>query len=140
MAKTDDLDFAALAAGVVSAYVANNSAPMAELPAIFEAVHSGLLRIASGGGEASPGNAEPLVPAVSIRKSVTSDHLICLDDGRTFRSLKRHLRTLGMTPDQYRAKWNLPADYPMVAPNYTASRSALAKSFGFGQRRTKTES
>jgi predicted transcriptional regulator len=77
----------------------------------------------------------PLTAAVSVRKSITPDHLICLDDGKKFKSLKRHLGSLGMTPDQYRAKWNLPGDYPMVAPNYAAARSALAKGMGLGQKR-----
>ena len=76
-------------------------------------------------------------PAVSVRKSVTPDYLICLDDGRRFKSLRRHLATLGMTPEQYRVKWSLPSDYPMVAPNYAAQRSALAKSLGLGQLRQR---
>ena len=80
---------------------------------------------------------EPKQPAVSIRKSITPDYLICLEDGKKFKSLKRHLGTLGLTPDQYRAKWNLPADYPVVAPNYAATRSALAKAIGLGQMGAK---
>jgi predicted transcriptional regulator len=85
----------------------------------------------------APNAAEPAAPtaAVTIRKSVTPDYLICLDDGRKFKSLRRHLTVLGMTPEQYRAKWNLPNDYPMVAPNYAAQRSALAKKIGLGQFR-----
>jgi predicted transcriptional regulator len=79
----------------------------------------------------------PVTPAVSVRKSITPDHLVCLDDGKKFKSLKRHLGSLGMTPDQYRAKWNLLADYPMVAPNYAAARSALAKGMGLGNMRRK---
>ena len=79
--------------------------------------------------------AIPLTAAVSVRKSITPDHLVCLDDGKKFKSLKRRLGSLGMTPDQYRAKWNLPGDYPMVAPNYAAARSALAKGMGLGQKR-----
>jgi predicted transcriptional regulator len=100
-------------------------------------VHSALVKIADGAGAAATPEPEVLTPAVSIRKSMSPDHLICLDDGRRFKSLKRHLATLGMTPDQYRAKWNLPADYPMVAPNYAAARSALAKNMGLGQKRRK---
>ena len=79
--------------------------------------------------------AEKQEPAVSIRKSITPDYLVCLDDGKKFKSLRRHLATLGLTPDQYRVKWNLPADYPMVAPNYAAQRSELAKKSGLGQMR-----
>ena len=88
-------------------------------------------------GEAFP-EAEALVPAVPIRKSITPGFLICLDDGKKFKSLKRHLASHGMTPDQYRAKWNLPKDYPMTAPDYAAKRSVLAKSIGLGQRRKDT--
>jgi predicted transcriptional regulator len=89
-----------------------------------------------------PGNRPPATrdvngPAVSIRKSVTSDYLICLDDGKAYKSLRRHLALLGMTPEQYRAKWGLPLTYPMVAANYAAKRSTMAKSFGFGQNRRK---
>ena len=114
----------------------NNSIPVAELPSLISSVHSALVKLAGDGGGAV---AEPevLTPAVPIRKSMSPDHLICLDDGRRFKSLKRHLATLGMTPDQYRTKWNLPADYPMVAPNYAAARSALAKNMGLGQKRRK---
>ena len=91
------------------------------------------------GGVAVPVATEPevLTPAVPVRKSITPDYLVCLDDGRKFKSLKRHLASLGMTPDQYRAKWNLPADYPMVASNYAATRSALAKKIGLGQNRKR---
>jgi predicted transcriptional regulator len=83
-------------------------------------------------------NLEALVPAVSIRKSITPEFLICLDDGKKFKSLRRHLSTLGMTPDQYRTKWGLPESYPMVAPEYAATRSALAKKIGLGQVRKDT--
>ena len=85
----------------------------------------------------APSEPEVLTPAVPVRKSITPDYLVCLDDGRKFKSLKRHLASLGMTPDQYRAKWNLPADYPMVASNYAATRSALAKKIGLGQNRKR---
>src|SRR5277367_6182613 len=120
-----------------TAFVANNSVPVAELPGLISSVHSALVKIADGAAAATTPEPEVLTPAVSIRKSMSPDHLICLDDGRRFKSLKRHLATLGMTPDQYRAKWNLPADYPMVAPNYAAARSALAKNMGLGQKRRK---
>ena len=135
--NSDSLDFVALSAEVVAAFVSNNSVPVAELPALISSVHAGLMRIASGAAAPAAQASEALAPAVPIRKSITPDHIICLDDGRRFKSLKRHLAILGMTPDQYRAKWNLPPDYPMVAANYAASRSALAKKIGLGQKRGK---
>jgi predicted transcriptional regulator len=94
------------------------------------------MRVSSGAAVAAP--AEPLKPAVPIKRSITPEYLVCLEDGKKFKSLKRHLRTqYRMTPDQYRAKWNLPADYPMVAPNYAAARSQLAKQMGLGQQRRR---
>ena len=96
-------------------------------------MHAAVKRLADG-REVAPATIDPPTPAVSICRSVTPDYLICLDDGRKFKSLRRHLATLGMTPEQYRAKWSLPSDYPMVAPNYAAQRSALAKNIGFGLR------
>jgi predicted transcriptional regulator len=123
-----------LAAQIVAAFVANNSLPIAELPGLIDATHAALDRLASGSVDMAS-QVEKKEPAVSIRKSLTPDFLICLDDGRKFKSLRRHLATLGMTPDQYRAKWGLPADYPMVAPNYAAARSQLAKQSGLGQIR-----
>ena len=135
--NSGSLDFVALSAEVVSAFVSNNSVPVAELPGLISSVHAGLVRIASGTAASAPQASESLTPAVSVRKSISPDYLICLDDGRKFKSLKRHLAILGMTPDQYRAKWSLPADYPMVASNYAASRSALAKKIGLGQKRGK---
>src|SRR5579863_7518714 len=109
-----------LAGNIVSAFVSHNSVPSADLPALIQSVHGTLTRLSSGA--VSPTTAEPeaSAPAVSIRKSITPEFLTCLDDGRKFKSLKRHLMTLGMTPEQYRAKWKLPHDYPMVAPNYAA--------------------
>jgi predicted transcriptional regulator len=121
-----------LAAEILTAFVANNSVPRAALAALFEGLHSALKRLVDGG--VAPAVIETPEPAVSIRKSVTPDYLICLDDGRKFRTLRRHLAGLGMTPEQYRQKWSLSADYPMVAPNYAAQRSALAKNIGFGLR------
>ena len=106
-----------------------------QLPALFEALHASLKRLTDG--EVAPPVVEPPTPAVPIRKSVTPDYLICLEDGRKFKSMRRHLAILGMTPEQYRAKWSLPSDYPMVAPNYAAQRSALAKSLGLGQLRQR---
>src|SRR5215208_5853416 len=123
-----------LAAEIVSAFVSNNSVPVTELPALISNVHAALTKVASGSTQ-QPAE-EPKPPAVPIKKSVQPDYIVCLDDGRQFKSLKRHLRTVyGLTPEQYRAKWGLPADYPMTAPNYAAARSELAKQFGLGARR-----
>ena len=131
------LDSVSLAAEIVAAFVANNHVQVSELPNLLASVHGALAKIA--GGKTTPETQEPatLTPAVSVRKSISPDRLICLDDGKKFKSLKRHLRSLGMTPDQYRTKWNLPGDYPMVAPNYASQRSALAKKIGLGQDRRK---
>jgi predicted transcriptional regulator len=123
-----------LAAEIVAAFVANNSLPISELPALIHSVHAALTGVASGSANAAP-PVEKKEPAVSIRKSITPDYLVCLDDGKKFKSLRRHLATLGLTPDEYRAKWGLAADYPMVAPNYAAQRSELAKRSGLGQLR-----
>ena len=126
-------DFLALASDVIAAYVSNNSVSRSDLPALIERVYSAISECASGAS--SPAKVE-LVPAISIKKSIAPDFIVCLEDGKKFKSLKRHLRTsYGMTPEDYRAKWNLPSDYPMVAPNYAASRSALAKKMGLGQVR-----
>jgi len=123
--------------GIVSAFVAHNSLPSAELPALIQSVHAVLEKIVSGAF--TPNAPEPAVAAavaaVSVRKSITPDYLVCLDDGLKFKSLRRHLTALGMTPDEYRARWKLPADYPMVAPNYAAERSELAKQSGLGHLR-----
>ncbi len=122
-----------LTADIVSAYVSNNTVSSAEIPALISQVYSALMRVSNGAVGAAL--AEPLKPAVSIKRSITPEYLVCLEDGKKFKSLKRHLRTqYQMTPDQYRAKWNLPADYPMVAPNYAAARSQLAKQMGLGQQ------
>lgn len=120
-----------LAADIVSAYVSNNSVASSDLPALIGEVHGALMRVAGGAVEAP---VEAPKPAVPIKKSVTPDFIICLEDGKKFKSLKRHLRTqYNMTPEQYREKWGLPADYPMVAPNYAAQRSAFAKKIGLGR-------
>ena len=121
-------------AEIVAAFVSNNSVPRNELAALFETVHSAVKGL-SGEAKPLPPVLEAPTPAVSVRKSITPDFLICLDDGLKFKSLKRHLSVLGLTPEQYRAKWNLPSDYPMVAPNYAAQRSALAINIGLGQKR-----
>lgn len=129
------VDYIELAADIVSAFVSNNSVPVTELPALIASVHSTLGRLSN---VATEEKAEALTPAVSVKRSVTPDYVICLEDGKKFKSLKRHLRTrYEMTPDQYRAKWSLPSDYPMVAPNYAAARSELAKNMGLGQQRRK---
>jgi predicted transcriptional regulator len=120
---------------IVSAFVSHNSLPAADLPALMQSVHAALVKIVRD--EAPPAQPVIATPATSIRKSITPDYLVCLDDGRRFKSLKRHLTQLGMTPDQYRKKWNLPADYPMVAANYAAQRSQLAKQIGLGQIRNR---
>ncbi len=124
-----------LAADIVSAYVSNNSVPLAELPSLIRDVHSALMRVTE---QAMPVEAEPLKPAVPVKKSITPDYIVCLEDGKQFKSLKRHLRSqYNLSPDAYREKWGLPADYPMVAPNYAKARSNLAKQMGLGQQRRR---
>ena len=133
-----------MTADIVSAYVSNNNVDAEALPGVIQSVHSALVVVKAGGAQPEP---EPQEPAVSIRKSITPDFLICLEDGRKFKSLKRHLRTkYDMSPEEYRAKWGLPKDYPMVAPNYAKARSERAKQMGLGQggrkpaRRTRAKS
>lgn len=116
---------------IVSAYVGHNTVPANELANLIYQVHDALRKAADGVASAT---AEKSEPAVSVRKSITPDFLICLEDGKKFKSLKRHLRThYNLGPDEYREKWNLPRDYPMVAPNYAQARSKLAKKMGLGQ-------
>ena len=127
--------FIDLTATIVSAYVGNNPTPATELPSLIVQVHAALVRVSNGRPEVA---AEPAKPAVSVKKSMTAEYLVCLEDGKRFKSLKRHLRTqYSMTPEQYREKWGLPADYPMVAPNYAVARSQLAKKMGLGQQRRR---
>jgi predicted transcriptional regulator len=133
MAKLDQVE---LAAEIVSAFVSNNPLPKSELPALIHAVHSAVERLAAG-PESAPPQVDAKTPAVPIRKSITPDYLISLEDGKRYKLLRRHLTRLGLTPTQYRAKWNLPSDYPMVAANYAARRSELAKKIGLGQLRGK---
>ncbi len=125
--KTDLIE---LTADITAAYVENNTVAADELPALIGAIHRALAHI-----ETPPAMPEPVkAPAVSVRKSIGDDYLICLEDGRKFKSLKRHLRTkYNMSPEEYRAKWGLPKDYPMVAPSYAKARSDLAKQMGLGQ-------
>ena len=121
-----------LTAEIVAAYVSNNPVPAADLAGLIGSIHQSLQGLANGASEV---DAEPPKPAVSIKKSVTPDYLICLEDGKRYKSLKRTLKTrYGMTPEEYRAKWGLPADYPMTAPKYSAQRSELAKQLGLGRK------
>jgi predicted transcriptional regulator len=124
-----------MTAKIVSAYVGNNSVPSGEIANLISQVHAALKRVS--GGQALT-TAEPLKPAVPVKRSISSEYIVCLEDGKKFKSLKRHLRTqYNMTPEQYREKWSLPPDYPLVAPNYAAARSQLAKQMGLGQQRRR---
>ena len=125
-----------LATDLVSAYVSHNPVPASDLPSLIEAVHAALRRVGSGAAEQP---TEALKPPVPIRKSITPDHLISLEDGKPYRSLTRHLAKHGLTPEAYRAKWGLPPSYPMIAPNYAKRRSEIAKALGLGQRRRTAE-
>lgn len=121
----------ALTTNIVAAHVANNSVAVADLPRLIRDVHDTLASVGAGGGR----EPERPTPAVPIKKSVTPEHVICLEDGKKLKMLKRHLKTAyNMTPEEYRERWNLPADYPMVAPNYAKQRSKLAKQIGLGTR------
>ena len=133
MAMSDSVK---LAAQVVAAYISNNPVPKSDLPDLILAVHSSLTKL-GGEPEHALAQADAKPPAVTIRRSVTPDYLICLEDGKRFKSLRRHLGLHGLTPEQYREKWKLRSDYPMVAPNYAAQRSVLARKIGFGQKRRK---
>ncbi len=129
----NELDIPSLTTDIVSAYVANNTLVSEQVPDLISSVYAALNKAAVHGAEPAK---EELKPAVSIKKSVTDDYIICLEDGKKFKSLKRHLRThYDMSPEEYREKWGLSRDYPMVAPAYAAARSQLAKTLGLGQRR-----
>ena len=135
MNDTASGSYISLTADIVSAYVSNNTVSASDIPGLISQVHSALMRVSGGQNDAQP---EPLRPAISVKRSITPDYLVCLEDGKKFKSLKRHLRTqYNMTPESYREKWGLPADYPMVAPNYAAARSQLAKQMGLGQQRRR---
>ena len=122
-----------LAAQIVAAYVGNNSVPQADIPRLIADIFKSLEGIATG--EQPKALAVEPKPAINARKSITPDFLVCLEDGKKFKSLKRHLRShYNLSPEQYREKWGLPADYPMVAPNYAMARSSLAKRMGLGKR------
>ena len=132
---TESTNAVELAAEIVSAYVSNNSVPSSELPGLLNEVHAAIVRVAGG---VQPVVTEAAKPAVPPKKSITAEYIVCLEDGRKFKSLKRHLRTqYNLSPEEYREKWGLPADYPMVAPAYAKARSALAKQMGLGQQRRR---
>ena len=129
--ETEREDLIARTAEIVSAYVSKNPIPTNGLSALIASVHQSLTGLVDGPKEVEP----ELTPAVPIKKSIQQDHIVCLEDGKKFKSLKRHLGVhYGLTPDEYRKKWNLPPDYPMVAPSYAAARSALAKEMGLGRK------
>jgi predicted transcriptional regulator len=124
-------DAAQVTADLVAAFVSRNAIAASDLPGLICSVHAAILRLC---GPAPEPQAEKPVPPVPIKKSVTSDYIISLEDGRRYKSLKRHLKGRGLTPDEYREKWGLPGDYPMVAANYAAQRSELAKAMGLGRK------
>jgi MucR family transcriptional regulator, transcriptional regulator of exopolysaccharide biosynthesis len=133
--STGNPNYIELTAEIVSAYVSNNTVPAGEIPGLINQIYSALARVSGKSGDVP---SEPLRPAVSVKKSITPEYIVCLEDGKKFKSLKRHLRTqYNMTPEQYREKWALGADYPMVAPSYAAARSQLAKQMGLGQQRRR---
>ena len=135
MDESNTADLVELTAKIISAYVSNNAVVPADLPAIIGEVHDALSKAAQHIGTTE---REELRPAIAVKKSVTPDFIVCLEDGKKFKSLKRHLRThYNLSPEEYREKWGLPHDYPMVAPNYAAARSQLAKQMGLGTRREK---
>jgi predicted transcriptional regulator len=135
MDEANRTDLVALTAEITSAYVSNNAVQKEDLSSIIADVHDALSKAALRIG---PAEREELRPAIAVKKSVTPDYIICLEDGKKFKSLKRHLRThYNLSPEEYREKWGLPHDYPMVAPNYAAARSQLAKEMGLGTRRDK---
>jgi predicted transcriptional regulator len=133
MAKDNEDDILKLVTEIVAAYVSKNPVDARDLPGIIRNVHATLGGFAGGAGKT--GGTATRAPAVAIKKSITPDHIVCLEDGKKLKMLKRHLRTsYDMSPEQYRDRWNLPADYPMVAPNYAKQRSKLAKAIGLGTR------
>ena len=132
VAKSEQGDVLRMAVDIVAAYVANNTVPAGQVPEVINTVYNSLTSL-DGGSEAT---AEPAKPAVSIRRSITPEFIVCLEDGKKLKMLKRHLRAAyDMSPEEYRVKWGLPADYPMVAPNYAAQRSEFAKKIGLGRKK-----
>jgi predicted transcriptional regulator len=135
MDEASKADLVELTAEIISAYVSNNTVVPTDLPGIIGDVHEALSKASQRIGTTE---REELRPAIAVKKSVTPDFIVCLEDGKKFKSLKRHLRThYNLSPEEYREKWGLPHDYPMVAPNYAAARSQLAKQMGLGTRREK---
>jgi predicted transcriptional regulator len=132
--ESSQSDFVELTSDIVSAYVANNAVRAHDLPSLIASVHNAMKML---GAPPAPVEAEKLVPAISVKKSITPDYLISLEDGSRYKSLRRHLRGRGLTPEQYCEKWGLPRDYPMVAPSYAKQRSELAKAAGLGQMRRR---
>ena len=131
--KMDPNELLTLTTDIVASHVANNSVAVADIPHLIQQVYSALAGVGSAWGAAERPN-----PAVSIKRSITPDYVICLEDGKKLKMLKRHLKTrYNLSPDEYRKRWGLPADYPMVAPNYAKQRSALAKKIGLGTKRRK---
>jgi len=131
-AVTLDIDLVEYTTEIVAAYVSHNAISPTDLPKLIADIHSAVKNLTS---EEAPAPAEEKKPAVPVRKSVTADYIICLEDGKKFKSLKRHLRThYNLSPEEYREKWGLPADYPMVAPSYSETRSRLAKDNGLGRK------
>lgn len=134
--QAKDAGLLKMAVEIVSAYVGNNAVSATQVPELINTVYSSLAGL--DGAPAST-SAEPLKPAVPIRRSITPDYLVCLEDGKKLKMLKRHLRAVyGLSPEEYRAKWGLPADYPMVAPNYARQRSNFAKQIGLGRKKGET--
>ncbi len=136
--KTDSIcrpELVELTTQIVAAYVSHNAVVAADLPHLIDETHAALARV---NGQPPGAEREDLKPKVPVEKSISPDYIVCLEDGKRFKSLKRHLRTrYDLSPDDYREKWNLPLDYPMVAPNYARARSDLAKKMGLGTRREK---
>lgn len=131
MAEQHSPDLVHLTSKIVTAYVSYNPIAATSIPELLALVHRALIQL---GGPSAPSDPEPPTPPVAIRKSVTPDHLISLEDGKPYKSLKRHLAVRGLTPAEYRTKWGLPADYPMVAAAYSEARAKLAKQFGLGRK------
>jgi predicted transcriptional regulator len=130
LSNIEETALIALTAEIVSAYVTKNRLPSAGLPDLIASISGSIRKL----GEPAPAPEPAQVPAVNPKKSVHPDYIVCLEDGKKFKSMKRHLTSHGLTPQQYRTKWGLPADYPMTAPNYSATRSAMAKNIGLGQK------
>jgi predicted transcriptional regulator len=132
VAKSEQSDVLRMAVDIVAAYVANNTVPAGQVPEVINTVYNSLTTLDGGTGA----TAEKAKPAVSVRRSITPEYIICLEDGKKLKMLKRHLRAAyDMSPEEYRVKWGLAADYPMVAPNYAAQRSAFAKKIGLGRKK-----